>query len=221
MVMVRKTDIKWIVLGGIAVVALVVILILLLTSGSRTSNPTPTPTPVTTPTDEPTPTPTPELTPTPTPTPEPTPTPTPAPVYMTVTADRLNVREEAKTSGKIVTTITRNTQVELIGASEDGKWYKVRLSDGKEGYCSSDYLVVAGSATPAPTVVYMKVAVEDSLNLRDKPSTSGKVVAGMNPNTIVKLLEGANSEGWCKVQLKNGTTGYCKYEFLTASSTGW
>ena len=51
----------------------------------------------------------------------------------------LNIREDKNTDSNILTTIPKNSTVQVIERYNDG-WSKIKLSDGKIGYALNDYL---------------------------------------------------------------------------------
>lgn len=62
------------------------------------------------------------------------------------TTDKLNIRSGPGTSYQIVKTIEKGTKVETLDAVSSG-WYKIKLADGTQGYCSSQYVRVASSGS--------------------------------------------------------------------------
>lgn len=56
----------------------------------------------------------------------------------TVTASRLNVRKGPSTSYSIMHLLWNGNRVKVIG--ESGNWYQIRLSDGRTGWVSKNYL---------------------------------------------------------------------------------
>lgn len=229
MIKIRRSDIKWAVIGIIAIIALIILLIAALTGGDKKPSSTTknTGTPAIT---------TPSMVNTATPIPTQTPVPK---LYMKVNADNLNVRDSASQSGEAVTSLKNGAVVEVIQKDAVAGWHKIKTSDGKIGYCKSEFLVdtvaptqsasVSNSVSPTqsttPTTgtgTYMEVNA-DTLNLREKPNTDEgtKVVATLPNGAIIKVLDKNAAEGWYKVQTKDGLTGYCKSEFLKASTTGW
>lgn len=52
-----------------------------------------------------------------------------------VTGNSVNVRSAANTSASVVGQVSKGDKITYIG--EDGDWYKVKLSDGTEGYIAS------------------------------------------------------------------------------------
>ena len=157
-----------------------------------------------------------------------TPTPTPAPSNGTVqakTTSDLNVRKGPGTSyGIIKVTVTEAT---------NSSWYKVKLSDGTEGYLAAQYLKITSgdinsvkpgnsgddntnngnnSNVPA-TDEYVRVTV--GLNLRSEPNTSCKVLTVLSTGTVLNVLDRKTS-GWVHVRTTGGAEGYVSAEYVTA-----
>ncbi len=59
------------------------------------------------------------------------------PIKMSVNVDAVNVREQASTDSKIVTSVEQNTSVNVTG--ESGDWYKVEVN-GTKGYIKKEFL---------------------------------------------------------------------------------
>jgi hypothetical protein len=78
-------------------------------------------------------------------TPEPTAPPTatpPPPIMGTVGTNKLNVREGPSTNYPILESLPAKSTVEVIGQSKALQWFKVRLSDQREGWVSGSLLKV-------------------------------------------------------------------------------
>lgn len=58
--------------------------------------------------------------------------------YGYISASYLNIRSSASTDAEIITKLPIGTEVEIL--AYDGLWYKIRLSDGSEGYASAEYI---------------------------------------------------------------------------------
>ena len=164
-----------------------------------------------------------------------TPTPTPAPSNGTVqakTTSDLNVRKGPGTSYGIIKVIDMNVNVTVTEAT-NSSWYKVKLSDGTEGYLAAQYLKITSgdinsvkpgnsgddntnngnsSNTPA-TDEYVRVTV--GLNLRSKPNTSCKVLTVLSTGTVLNVLDRKTS-GWVHVRTTGGAEGYVSAEYVTA-----
>ena len=164
-----------------------------------------------------------------------TPTPTPAPSNGTVqakTTSDLNVRKGPGTSYGIVKVIDMNVTVTVTEAT-NSSWYKVKLSDGTEGYLAAQYLKITsgdinsvkpgnsgddntnnGNNSNAPaTDEYVRVTV--GLNLRSEPNTSCKVLTVLSTGTVLNVLDRKTS-GWVHVRTTGGAEGYVSAEYVTA-----
>ena len=164
-----------------------------------------------------------------------TPTPTPAPSNGTVqakTTSDLNVRKGPGTSYGIIKVIDMNVTVTVTEAT-NSSWYKVKLSDGTEGYLAAQYLKITsgdinsvkpgnsgddntnnGNNSNAPaTDEYVRVTV--GLNLRSEPNTSCKVLTVLNTGTVLNVLDRKTS-GWVHVRTTGGAEGYVSAEYVTA-----
>ena len=171
-----------------------------------------------------------------TPTPESTAAPTQTPEtgrtgIVTISGSRLNLREKASTSSKILTRLSGGTKVTVLG--ESGNWYHVNYN-GTLGYLSRDYVRVTGEAPtaaptneptaeptpePAPEPTQAPetgrtgvVNISGSrLNLREKASTSSKILTRLSGGTKVTVL--GESGNWYHVNY-NGTLGYLSKAYV-------
>ena len=159
-------------------------------------------------------------------------TPTQAPsndgtVQAKLTAD-VNLRRGAGTNYGVIKVIGTGTTVTVTDAS-NSQWYKVKLSDGTEGYLFSEYLKVTSgnidsakpSATPAPTPAPSNGTVQakttSDLNVRKGPGTSYGIIKVIDMNVTVTVTEATNSS-WYKVKLSDGTEGYLAAQYLKITS---
>ncbi|MEL7604397.1 MAG: SH3 domain-containing protein, partial [Bacillota bacterium] len=119
---------------------------------------------------------------------------TPAVVYATVNANRLNFRQTASLSGTVITTLTRNTVVQVI--EQGDTWFKVKYG-GKTGYVYASYMKISSAA-------YGTVS-SSRLNVRSGASTSSSVLGVLSAGDIVQVLE--NNGEWLKIAYQS-TTAY-------------
>lgn len=62
-------------------------------------------------------------------------------VLGTVTnCDRLNVRQSPNITSKVLTAVTKNTELLVEDINESGDFYKVITPMGIDGYCKKDYV---------------------------------------------------------------------------------
>ena len=127
-----------------------------------------------------------------------------------VTTENLNLRVEASTSSKIITTIPKGKTIEIVEKLNSG-WYKVNYN-GKTGYVSSSYVSINGSTENKPSIVTEKGVTTANLNLRVKASTSSKIITTIPKGQTIEIIEKLNS-GWYKVNY-NGKTGYVSSKYV-------
>ena len=127
-----------------------------------------------------------------------------------VTTENLNLRVEASTSSKIITTIPKGKTIEIVEKLNSG-WYKVNYN-GKTGYVSSSYVSINGSTENKPSIVTEKGVTTANLNLRVKASTSSKIITTIPKGQTIEIVEKLNS-GWYKVNY-NGKTGYVSSKYV-------
>ena len=158
-------------------------------------------------------------------TPKPTATPTPAPsgTVQAKTTAGVNLRRGAGTGYGIIKVVPENTTVTVTDTS-NSQWYKVKLSDGTEGYLFSEYLKITSgstaSANPTPTPTPTPAAngkvqaqTTTDINLRKGPGTTYSVIKVVDANVTVTVTEATNSQ-WYKVKLSDGTEGYFAAQYL-------
>ena len=150
---------------------------------------------------------------------------------MNISGSKLNLRQKASTSSKILARLSGGTRVTVLG--ESGNWYHVDYN-GTLGYLSRDYVRVTGEAPtaaptneptaeptpePAPEPTQAPetgrtgvVNISGSkLNLRQKASTSSKILARLSGGTRVTVL--GESGGWYHVNY-SGTLGYLSKAYV-------
>ncbi|MDY3618059.1 C40 family peptidase [Agathobaculum sp.] len=122
-----------------------------------------------------------------------------------VKADALYLRKSP--GGEIITTLKQGTTVAVIKNSDS--WFKVAVG-GKEGYVSGEFL--AGTSNGDFLLGSGRVVCDTTVNLREQPNMSAKVLTSMPNGATVSAL-GVYS-GWYKVSY-NGKTGYMHPDYLT------
>ncbi|MDD3692623.1 MAG: SH3 domain-containing protein [Oscillospiraceae bacterium] len=125
----------------------------------------------------------------------------------TVTATRLNVRTGPSTSHNIMHTLWNGNRVNIIG--ESGNWYNIRLSDGRTGWVSKDYIASQMNKTGTVTAT--------RLNVRTGPSTSHSIMHTLWNGNRVNVID--ESDGWYKIRLSDGRTGWVSKTYLQITET--
>ena len=132
-----------------------------------------------------------------------------------VTTDNVNFRNSASTSSSIITTIPKNTTIEIIDKSISG-WYKVEYK-GVTGYVSSKYVNLNGNnsdenTNDKPSTSTQKGVTTANVNFRNSASTSSSIITTIPKNTTIEIIDKSIS-GWYKVEYK-GVTGYVSSKYV-------
>lgn len=148
---------------------------------------------------------------------------------------RLNVRSGPGTSYKIKTTVESGTVHKVLEKSKD--WHKIQLSNGISGWVYSSYVeetmegVSSESANESTkpsddnnsniveTEVNTngKVTSSVNLNVRSGPGTNYSIKGSLSSGKVVFLLSELN--GWYKVKLSNGDTGWVSSSYISKTDT--
>ncbi|URN95685.1 MAG: D-alanyl-D-alanine carboxypeptidase family protein [Candidatus Pristimantibacillus lignocellulolyticus] len=137
-------------------------------------------------------------------------------VTYTATAN-LNIRKGPSTANKIITTVTKGTQLTVTEKAKDG-WIKVNFK-GQIGYASSQYVKVSNSSSNSSKATTGKVTytATANLNIRKGPSTTNKIITTVTKGTQLAVTEKAKN-GWLKVSFK-GQIGYVSSQYVKVSNT--
>ena len=148
------------------------------------------------------------------------------------TTTDINLRRGPGTTYGVIMVVDENVTVTVTEAT-NSEWYKVRLSDGTEGYFSAQYLKIVsgdidsvkpddsgdkededdGSSDLEGTGEYLRTTT--GVNLRKGPSTSTDVITVLNSGTIVEVID-RDTQGWVHVRTTSGRVGYVSADYVTA-----
>ena len=113
----------------------------------------------------------------------------------------LNLRSGKGVNYSVMTVIPKDSTVTILDRS-DSNWIKVKLSDGKVGYCSTSYLDVINDGK---TTTY--------LNFRQSPDTGSSIIKTLSPDTKLDIINFSGSS-WAKVSLSDGKSGYVCTDYI-------
>ncbi|TGA97820.1 hypothetical protein E4665_10505 [Sporolactobacillus shoreae] len=131
----------------------------------------------------------------------------PKTIYTAQTTSNLNVRTGTSTSDKILTTLKKGSNVNVVGTSSS--WLKINYNNSV-AYVSAKYVAKPGNSTPAPSpsepsapakVVYTGTTTDD-LNVRAAASTSSQIKATLKKGSSVEVI--GTSGSWLKINYNNG-----------------
>lgn len=134
----------------------------------------------------------------------------PASGKVKVSVNLANVRSGPSQGAFIITQVKNGATLDVIGKVRD--WYKIRLSNGKEGYIFSEIVTKVSSVTTPvnqdgirPASGTIKVTV-DVANLRANPSTSAAIIQKL-PKGLVLNVTGEGKD-WYQIKMRSGALAY-------------
>ncbi|MFM7583298.1 MAG: SH3 domain-containing protein, partial [Caldilinea sp.] len=132
-----------------------------------------------------------------------------------VAVARLNLRTTPALSAPIAGRLTQGTAVQILGRSEDGRWYQVTTADGLDGWLYAVYVKIddkgelaaeRSSAAPVSAAESAQgattaVTTPARMNVRGGPGTNYPVVASA-PAGSVYVVVGINpARDWYQVSV--------------------
>lgn len=126
---------------------------------------------------------------------------------VTTPSGSLNLRETPSADARVLRTIPQNETLPIL--EKGASWCKTRYG-GDTGYVMTQFLTFVSSSARVNTQ-------SDSLNLRESPDTSGRVLLTIPRNDTVTVLEQGTE--WCRVTY-GGVTGYVMTKYLAFSGGG-
>jgi len=136
-----------------------------------------------------------------------------------VTGNYVNVRTQGSLSGNIITRLNWNDTVTVL--DKQNGWYKIMLSDGREGWIFGEYLSVRNpsnvSRGDSERSASVGIVTGSYVNVRSEAGLSGRIITQLNKNTTVTVLD--NQNGWYKIKLSDGREGWIYGEYLAVRSS--
>ena len=126
-----------------------------------------------------------------------------------VNTSALNVRKGPSTKNSVITTLYKGDKVTITDS--DNGWYKVKLSNGKTGWVSDDYIKVTSSSSKTGKVT------ADSLNVRSGAGTKYSVIASLSKGSKITIT--STKGDWHKIKMSNGKTGWVSAKHISLSNS--
>ena len=136
-----------------------------------------------------------------------------------VASGNLNIRKNPTTSSSVIGKLRGGTIVDILSKESNG-WYYINAS-GKKGYVHGEYVTLVNGNTSsnesnstANTNNIGKIATvkASALNIRSGAGTNYSVINKVYSGNTVKIIDASN--GWYKVSLTSGATGWCSGDYL-------
>ncbi|AYA77136.1 N-acetylmuramoyl-L-alanine amidase [Bacillus sp. Y1] len=136
-----------------------------------------------------------------------------------VTANNLNVRSTASTSGNILGKLQKGSTVSIL--SVESNWVKIQYN-GQAAWISKEFVEMS-STSSQPSVPnqtntnsssgLLGTITATTLNVRSTGSLSGKIVGTVSKGQAFEIL--AEENNWAKIKLKNGQLGWVASWYLS------
>ena len=127
----------------------------------------------------------------------------------TVTASSLYMRSSPSAASDIIHTLWKGNSVKIVG--ESNGWYQIKLSDGRTGWASGQYLNLGTTSLNGTATVS-----SGSLYMRSGPSTAYSIIHTLWKGNSVKII--GESDGWYQIKLSDGRTGWASSQYLSLNS---
>jgi uncharacterized protein YraI len=155
------------------------------------------------------------------------------PVAQAIT--NVNVRNGPDIQAAKIGALENGQIVQVVGTSEDGLWWAIRMAEGKAemGWIARDYVlarnvedlpvvtvmpsgVSAGVATPRPGGPYLTAVWE--VNIRAGPGTEYAVIGSLKQGTAAEIVGVSEDRMWWAVGFKDAESGrgWVSMEFVQA-----
>lgn len=138
------------------------------------------------------------------------------------TSARLNVRKSPTVNSSKIGQLSPGQSVEIL--EKTNGWYKIKYNN-TTGYVSAEYISVVNSnesqssSNSQSKVGKIATVNVDVLNIRSGAGTKYSVINKVYEGNNVKILS-QNSNGWVKVELVSGSTGWCNGKYLNNFRNG-
>lgn len=146
--------------------------------------------------------------------------PNPTGLTATVTAGRLNVRDQPNAfTGRIILTLDRNNTFPVVSSNPGNTWVQLNIN-GQLGWVNAGYVrlnnVTNPPATPTQLPVgstgYLVMATPYAVNIRVAPNVSAPVAARLPLNATAPVLGRNFDSSWFQVSY-NGIVGWVSAPF--------
>ncbi len=120
----------------------------------------------------------------------------------------VRVRAQASTASAILNHLAFGQSFTVIGDVQ-GDWYRVRLSDGTQGYVHADYV-----SFTRPVLERTGYITGNSVRVRSAGSTGAPILTLTNRGDAWTVV-GEIQSGWYQVRLPDGRSGYIHGDYVT------
>ena len=135
---------------------------------------------------------------------------------VTVTANTLNVRSEARIANNIITRLARGQQFTQIATSEDGRWVQLDLGNGTSGWVSRAYIQASTVVVTTEGLTGQSLRSTARLLIRTAPTTDSEALNLLLNGEDATIIGRSDDGNWWQVNA-NGTIGWVNALFVVLS----
>lgn len=144
-----------------------------------------------------------------------------AQLEVVVKSGNLNIRKERSANAPIVGQLAKGEKFYTELMTGGGNWYSVLTPDrkGRRGYVSSEFTKFVDSTSPSPVIgaallKYVVTTASGSLNIREQPNATSKIIGTLAKGTIVEGI--ATTDGkWVRVTDASGKSGFVSAQYMS------
>lgn len=130
----------------------------------------------------------------------------------TVTSSMVNLRSQPTTDSELISTQSQGASLTLL--EQQGDWYRVKTSEGNEGWVAGWLIKVEQAAIP--TEAFVTILNPDT-NVRSGPGTTYDIVSRVQAGERYAIVK--KEDDWFRIKLKDGSTGYIAGWLVSADGT--
>ncbi|MDO5010132.1 MAG: SH3 domain-containing protein, partial [Intestinibacter bartlettii] len=128
---------------------------------------------------------------------------------------RLNIRNKASMSSKVIGKLNTGDKVEIVG--ENANWYEINYKGGT-AYISKKYVNTSSTVATEVEDCSDVLKVKTTLNVRTGPSTSYRQIGIVSKGQVIQVT-GKCSNGWYQIKFGN-KVGYISGKYLDLMDQG-
>lgn len=145
----------------------------------------------------------------------------------TITAYRLNVRQEPTTNADVLVKVNRDETFAIVGRNADSSWWQIDVN-GSYGWVYGDFIDVSNTgAVPITTTIGLQTTLPGTgyyltalatINLRSEAGRSGAILSQL-PNGTRAEITGRNIDGtWLQINY-DGKNGWVSRVYVNTTAT--
>ncbi len=135
---------------------------------------------------------------------------------VTITANTLNVRSEARIANNITTRLTRGQQFEQIDISEDERWVQLDLGNGTSGWVSAAFVSSDNADVSTEGLIGQNLRSIGRLLIRVEPDTASEAIALLLRGEDATIIGRSSDGNWWQIE-DNGRIGWVNALFVVLS----